>query len=101
MWERFFGFFHSLLTSSSQEVVTLTILASHDIKSNLGANLAYLKEMTKLDPWSVGKEQLSYALNQEFAIKTPDADFWRPPLLHKLLIQRRQDMLVIRKKKSD
>ena len=52
----------------------------------MGANLASLKE--KLDPWSVGKEQSSYALEQEFAIKTPDEDFWRPPLLHKLLIQR-------------
>ena len=84
LWERYLGFFHSLISSSSHEIATLAILASHDIRSNLGANLAHLKKMTKLDPWAVGRDQL----NQEFATKTPDADFWRPPLLQKFLIQR-------------
>ena len=88
LWERFFGFFHSLLTSASQEVVILALLAYREIRSNLGANLASLKEKTKLDPWSDGKEQLSYALEKEFAIKIPDEDFRRPPFRHKLLIQR-------------
>ena len=64
-----------MLSSSSHEVATLAILASHDIRSNLGANLAHLKELTTLDPWSIGRDQLNYALNQEFATKTPDADF--------------------------
>ena len=89
LWERFFGFFHSLLSSSSHEVAALAILASHDRRSNLGANLTHLKELTKLDPWAIGRDQLNYALiHQEFATKTPDADFWRPPLLQKFLIQR-------------
>ena len=48
LWERYFGFFHSLISSSSHELATLAILASHDIRSNLGANLAHLKKMTTL-----------------------------------------------------
>ena len=88
LWERFFAFFHSLISSSHHEIATLAILASHDIRSNLGANLTHLKKMTKLDPWAAGRDQLNHALNQEFATKTHDADFWRPPLLQKFLIQR-------------
>ena len=32
LWERFFGFFHSLISSSHHEIATLAILASHDIR---------------------------------------------------------------------
>ena len=88
LWERFLGFFHSLISGSHHEVATLAILASHDIRTNLGANLTHLKEVTKVDPWNAVKDQLNQALNQEFATRTPDVDHWRPPLLQKLLIQR-------------
>ena len=88
LWERFFAFFHSLISSSHHEIATLAILASHDIRTNLGANLMHLKKMTNLDPWASVKDQLNHAPNQEFATKTPDVDHWRPPLLQKLLVQR-------------
>ena len=59
LWERFHGFFfHSLLASPSYEVKVSALLASRDLRSNLGSNLAALKEKTKLDPWTAARGQL-------------------------------------------
>ena len=68
----YLGFFHSLLSSSSHEVAALAILASHDRRSNLGANLTHLKELTKLDPWAIGRDQL---ILQEFLIQRLSARY--------------------------
>ena len=45
------GFFRSLLASPSNEVTVIALLAARDIRSNLGSNLALVRELTKLDPW--------------------------------------------------
>ena len=44
------GFFRSLLTSPSYEVTVLSLLAARDVRSNLGSNLALVKELTKRTP---------------------------------------------------
>ena len=88
LWENFAGFFKGLLASSSHEVVTLALLASRDIRSNLGSNLNALREMTHLDPWTAGKSEMNAALSRACGREAPMEDLWRIPLLKKLLTQR-------------
>ena len=88
LWENFAGFFKGLLASSSHEVVTLSLLASRDIRSNLGSNLNALREMTHLDPWTAGKSEMNAALSRACGREAPMEDLWRIPLLKKLLTQR-------------
>ena len=88
LWKNFAGFFKGLLASSSHEVVTLALLASWDIRSNLGSNLNSLREKTHLDPWTAGKREMNAALNCACGREAPMEDSWRIPLLKKLLAQQ-------------
>ena len=88
LWENFAGFFKGLLASSSHEVVTLSLLASRDIRSNLGSNLNALREKTHLDPWTAGKREMNAALSRACGREAPMDDSWRIPLLKKLLTQQ-------------
>ena len=65
----------------------VALLASRDVKSNLGSNLAALKEKTKLDPWTAARGQLRICLEQSTRSEVPPKDFWRAPLLRKILIE--------------
>ena len=48
---KFIGFFRSLLASPSSEVVVVALLAARDVRSNLGKNLALVREASGgLDP---------------------------------------------------
>ena len=48
---KFVGFFRSLITSPSSEVMVVAMLAARDVRSNLGKNLSLVRETTGLDPW--------------------------------------------------
>ena len=48
---RFVTLFQSLLQSPSTEVQICTRLAARDIRSNIGANIAAIKNETGLNPW--------------------------------------------------
>ena len=85
---RFHGFFRSLLASPSHEVVVVALLATRDIRSTLGSNLAHLRAKTGLDPWEVTKGQLKAALGRATRNEVPECDYWRPELLQKLLSAR-------------
>ena len=87
---RFSSFFHGLVTSPSQEVVVVALLAARDLRSNLGSNLDLVRRMTKLDPWTVGRGQLRSALDRAVRKEVPDQDSWRVPYLQKLLTWRLQ-----------
>ena len=41
---KFVGFFRSLIASPSSEVVVVALLAARDLRSNLGKNLALVRE---------------------------------------------------------
>ena len=88
--ERFHGFFRSLLASPSHEVVVVALLATRDIRSTLGSNLAHLRAKTGLDPWEVTKGQLKAGLGRATRNEVPECDYWRPELLQKLLTARLQ-----------
>ena len=49
------GFFHGLLASPSNEVTVVATLASRDLQSSLGSNLALVREKSGLDPWVAGR----------------------------------------------
>ena len=87
---KFVGFFRSLLTSPSSEVVVVALLAARDIRSNLGKNLALVRKATGLDPWVASTGQLRSALERAERREVPKADFWRAGLLQKLLGERLQ-----------
>ena len=87
---RFVGFFRSLVTSPSGEVMVLALLAARDLRSSLGSNLALVREKTGLDPWVAGSSELHSSLEAATTKKVPDQDFWRPQLLQQLLAARLQ-----------
>ena len=72
------GFFRSLITSPSSEVVVVALLAARDVRSNLGKNLALVREASGLDPWLASTGQLRAALGRA------EADHWPAGLLQKL-----------------
>ena len=51
---RFTNFFRGLITSPSQEVMVVALLAARDLRSSTGSNLEMVRTMTGLDPWTVG-----------------------------------------------
>ena len=87
---KFVGFFHSLITSPSSEVMVVAMLAARDVRSNLGKNLSLVRETTGLDPWTARPGQLRAALNLSDRREVPELDQYRVPLLKKLLGQRLQ-----------
>ena len=46
---KFIGFFHSLITSPSNEVMVVAMLAARDLRSDLGKNLSMVRETTGLE----------------------------------------------------
>ena len=84
------GFFRSLLTSPSHEVTVLALLAARHIRSNLGSNLALVRELTKRDPWVEPRGALAAALVAADTRDVPEQDRWRLPYLQKLLAMRLQ-----------
>ena len=87
---RFTNFFRGLVTSPSQEVMVVALLAARDLRSSTGSNLALVKTMTGLDPWTIGRSQLRSALDRAVRREVPDQDVWRAPYLQKLLASRLQ-----------
>jgi hypothetical protein len=81
-------FFRKMLTSPSSEVTVAALLAARDIRSNLGSNLALVREVTGLDPWVVGRAELRAALEAADQAPVPQQDSWRAPALKKLLAAR-------------
>jgi hypothetical protein len=84
------GFFRSLLASPSSEVTVLALLAARDVRSNLGSNLALVRDITKLDPWVEPQGALAAALEKADKRDVPEQDRWRLPYLQKLLAARLQ-----------
>ena len=80
---RHVGFFRGLLTSPSNEVTVVAMLAARDLRSNLGSNLALVKEVTGLDPWVAGRGQLRTALEAADRRVVRAQDSWRPAYLQK------------------
>jgi hypothetical protein len=83
-------FFRGLLASPSREVTVAALLAARDLRSNLGSNLAEVRKVTGLDPWTVGRGQLRTALEAADRASVPQLDSWRVPCLQKLLAARLQ-----------
>ena len=85
---RIITFFQSLLQSPSTEVQICTRLAARDIRSNIGANIAAIKNETGLDPWVIGARRIRKELRLNVSIKIEENDKWRIPYLSKLLHDR-------------
>ena len=85
---KFVGFFRNLIASPSSEVVVVALLAARDLRSNLGKNLALVRETSGLDPWVAGSAQLRAALERAERREVPEADFWRAGLLRRLLAEQ-------------
>ena len=61
------GFFRGLLDSPSREVTVMALLASRDVRSSLGSNLALVQELSGLNPWMAGPAHLRAALEADKA----------------------------------
>ena len=90
----FVGFFKSILNSPNKEVAVAARLASRDVRSSVGKNLVRIEQLTSLNPWLASKSQLQERLVPALAVEVPAADTWRPALLHKLLGDRQQIIIV-------
>ena len=64
------------------------LLTARDLSSNVGANLALVREVAGLDPWSAGKKELMAALEVADRAPVPQQDSWRVQALQKLLNAR-------------
>ena len=82
---RSIGFFLGLLTSPSKEVVVVALITAREICSNLGANMALVREEMGLDPWVAGRGELGAAVEAANRALVPQQDSWRLPYLRKLL----------------
>ena len=85
---RFVTFFHGLLASASYEVQVLSRLFARDRKSVTGKNLALIRELTGLNPWSASLGSIRSALISQEKVEVPPTDIWRLPYLVSLLSQR-------------
>ena len=85
---RYGGFFSSLRKSPSHEVAVMANLASRDIRSATGRNLALVKECSGLDPWVYGAARLKSELAKCEILDVPPTDQWRVKYLGDLLEQR-------------
>ena len=63
-------------------------MAARDIRTNLGSNVALIREETKLDPWSTDKKTLKAVLMNLEMVEPEDEDIWRYQYLAKLLNER-------------
>ena len=63
-------------------------MASCDIRSTLGSNLAHTRTETGLDPWVFGGERMKTELLKYNASSVCENDQWRIGCLDKLLNQR-------------
>ena len=73
------GFFHSLLTGPCKVATVAALLVSKDKRSTIGANLALVGEMTGLDPWTAGRNELRAALEAAELSPVPPMDMRRIP----------------------
>ena len=71
----FVGFFCSLITSPSSEVMVVAMLAARDVRNSLGKNLSLVRKTTGLYLWMVRPSQLKAMLNladrREVPLPTP------------------------------
>jgi hypothetical protein len=84
---RFTGFFQSLLKSPSAEVSLLANIVARDPSSTTADNISYIREETKLSPWSFSPARIKAALP---SLDVPDKEKWRLGLLSSLLKMRKE-----------
>ena len=84
---RFTGFFQSLLKSPSAEVSLLANIVARDPSSTTADNISYIREVTKLSPWSFSPARIKAALP---SLDVPDKEKWRLGLLSSLLKMRKE-----------
>ena len=87
MLAKYVNFFSSLRKSPSMEVSVLANIVARDIRTTTGSNLALIREVTVLDPWSCSSGQVRKVLG-EVESEVPAPDQWRIAYLEKLLAQR-------------
>ena len=85
---RYGGFFRTLRRSPIHEVAVMANLASRDIRSTTGRNLALVRECSGLDPWAYGSARLKVELAKAELLEVPPTDQWRVRYLGDLLEQR-------------
>ena len=84
---RYVKFFQSLLKSKSPEVALVANLAGRDMGSTTGSNLSKLAQETGLNPW-ISSSSITRQTLDKLKVTVPNEDYWRLPLLEKLLMQR-------------
>ena len=70
------------------DVAVMANLASRDIRSTTGRNLALVRECSGLDPWAYGSARLKVELAKAELLEVPPTDQWRVRYLGDLLEQR-------------
>jgi hypothetical protein len=84
MLAKFVKFFSLLRKSPSIEVSLIANIVGRDIRTTTGSNLALVREVTVLDPWSCSSGQVRKVLG-EVESEVPAQDHWIIAYLEKLL----------------
>ena len=87
---RYAGFFQSLRTSPSHEVVVMAGIAGRDIRSTTGKNLRLIDEQSGLDTWVFSSTRIKEELLSKETVTVPPQDQWRIMYLGKLLEERQK-----------
>ena len=84
---RYITFYHSLLTSASDEVCFLVKTVTEDVRSTPSRNLNLIRQETDLDPLIASAMQVKL---QTKKLEIPANDSWRLETLEFLLKERRE-----------
>ena len=68
-------------------MTTAALLEARDLRSTVGANMALVREVAGLDPWTAGRGELRAALEAADQAPVPLQDFWRGRALENLLTE--------------
>ena len=77
--------FICLLAGPCREATVAALLASRDLRTTIGANLALARNMAGLDPWTTSKNVLRAGLEAAERATVPPMYEWRTPALEKFL----------------
>ena len=91
---RYVKFFHSLRSSASKEVQTLSRYLARDVQSVTGRNLRLIHDLSHQNPWTATLGQIRQALISSETVEVPIVDRWRLPYLCSLLAQRRETRIL-------
>ena len=92
---RYGKFCLGLRISVSQEIRVLFNYVARDLQCTTAKNLKVVRDMSGLDPWTVGSWKLKEALHKQQLVDIPPQDEWKVRYLKSLLGQLQEAKKVV------